>query len=89
MTSSGADGDAECETQEECYENFNKAKEAVAKAEEAAKVSDDDDDDSASGAILVTIVVLCTVGLLAFALVSCRTRCFKKPFFPKKDAAPE
>ena len=51
-----------------------------------ANSDDDDDDDSASAAILITIVVLCTVGFLAFALVSCRTRCFKKPFCPKRGA---
>ena len=90
LTGSGADGE-DCETQEECYENFNKAKEAVEKAEVAALANqdDDDDDDSASAAITITIVVLCTVGVIAFALVSCRTRCFKQPFFPKRDATPK
>ena len=88
MTGSGADGE-ECETQEECYENFNKAKEAVEKAEAAAEANSDDDDSTSAAAITITIVVLCTIIIITFALISCRTNCFKKPLCPKKNTTPK
>ena len=81
-------GGGECETQEECYENYSKGLEVV--KESKANIQDEEDDDD-SGEVIRVIVVVAVILVLAiaFAIIAKRTSCFGKPLCPKKGAKPD